>query len=77
MAAPRFLLCAAAILGARAQLSPTSTSTRSSTPGVVGCVARYIRIENTPGVSQQNFYVRVIYSGNSKPNAKKKKIFSI
>jgi hypothetical protein len=52
MMAARFLLCVAAILGARAQLSPTST------PGAVGCVARYIRVENTPGVANQNFYVR-------------------
>ena len=50
----RFLLCAA-ILSARAQLSPTST------PGAVGCVARYIRVENTPGVTIQNFYVRASF----------------
>jgi hypothetical protein len=56
MAGVRFLLCAAALLGARAQLSPTST------PGAVGCVARYIRVENTPGVANQNFYVRSLPS---------------
>ena len=50
------LLLLLLLSGARAQVSP------SSTPGAVGCVARYIRVENTPGVANQNFYVRSLPS---------------
>ena len=51
-AAAAAVLAAALLHGVAAQLSPTST------PGAVGCVARYLRIENTPGVANMNFYVR-------------------
>ena len=44
------LLLLLSLSGARAQVSPTST------PGAAGCVARYIRIDNTPGVANQTFY---------------------
>ena len=45
-------LAALALRGANAQMSLTPTPS-----AVTGCLARYVRVENTPGVANQNFYV--------------------
>ena len=39
----------------RAQTSPSATVSPAT-----GCLARYVRVENTPGVTNQNFYVSLM-----------------
>ena len=48
-------LAALALRGANAQMSLTPTPS-----AVTGCLARYVRVENTPGVTNQNFYVSLM-----------------